>query len=113
MVSSRAEPSSDPKNRKIPEKPPGSSAAGAVPEAGPVPAPPPPLSLKLGCAPQSRSVHLLCPCLHAGKKSAGTAPAGQPLKWGQTPFLKSASLWVLGALKGVEKSEAGLYDSSH
>ena len=48
---------------KIPGRPPGSCAAGAAPEAGPVPARPPPPSPKLVCAPQSRSAHLPCPCL--------------------------------------------------
>lgn len=44
-----------------------------------------------------------------GRSSAGTISVGEPLK----PHFSRLPLWVLGALKGVEKSEVQLYGSSH
>lgn len=83
---------------EIPERPPDSSVAGAAPEAGPVPALPPPLSPKLGYAPQSRLVRLLCPCLQAGRRLADAISVGPSLR----PRV-SRMLPMLGTPNGVKK----------
>lgn len=90
MAQGRAEFQSS--TRKIPGRPPGSCVADAAPEGGPAPALPPPPSPKLGCAPQSRSVHLPCPCLSAGGRFSLYHTSGTPSLTPAPSVFKDAAL---------------------